>query len=239
MNKNLIQKLRFHVSLYGSCWVLLGMFLAGEIVLFPLFLFIIFYTGIYTLNNLFDRRFDMHSEIKRYRIRSLKETGTYTFIVLMSTLGLSFIYDLTLFYFFLAFLFLNLTYTLFFKHIFFLDVFIVSLTLPLKIFFGYFIVQGMNLSLWPVILSGYIFSLTTFVVKRLIEKEKDGPKIRPLLRKYSVNTLRRMSYVFVFFSFILTLFGFSVVVNFLFLFTVVLSFKYRSNFIQKIFFMFY
>ncbi len=239
MKKTLIQKWRIQLSFYGACWVLLGMLLSGKIVLFPLFLFILFYTGIYALNNFFDRRFDKHSEHKKNRVKNLKETGFYALIVLVSTVVFSFFYDLTLFYFFLLFFFLNLVYTLFFKHILFLDVFIISFTLPLKIFFGSFMIQGMNLSLWPVFVSGYLFSLTTFVVKRLIEKKEDGPKIRPLLRKYNENTLRRMSYVFVFFSFILTLFGFSIVVNFLFLFTIVLSFKYRSYFIQRIFFLFY
>ena len=141
-------------------------------VTFASILFYMMSSSIYIFNDLIDLSRDRLHPIKKHRpIASEKITiqeAKYFFsVLLLSTIGLSFIFNFELFLILLIYLIINIFYSLILKEVFLLDMIIIATGFVLRLFAGAVVVD-ISLSSWIIIIT---FLLASFLA---ISKRMDN-----------------------------------------------------------------
>ena len=146
------------------------------------------YSGIYTLNDIVDKEKDQKHPSKRKRVIasnkiSVESATVFSFFLISTGLLFALIwFNVYVFFIFLTFLAINLFYTFYAKNIQYLELLVNSLTYPLRVFLGIFIVA----KVYPIILlvAVFFFALGGACVRRIIEKNSNGNNARSTLKYY-------------------------------------------------------
>ena len=142
------------------------------LVTFASILFYMMSSSIYIFNDLIDLPRDKLHPIKKHRpIASEKittqEAKYFLSILLLSTIGVSFIFNYELFFILLIYLIINIFYSLILKEVFLLDMIIIATGFVLRLFAGAVVVD-ISLSSWIIIIT---FLLASFLA---ISKRMDN-----------------------------------------------------------------
>ena len=141
-------------------------------VTFASILFYMMSSSIYIFNDLMDLPRDKLHPIKKHRpIASEKittqEAKYFLSVLLLSTIGVSFIFNFELFFILLIYLIINIFYSLILKEVFLLDMIIIATGFVLRLFAGAVVVD-ISLSYWIIIIT---FLLASFLA---ISKRMDN-----------------------------------------------------------------
>ena len=142
------------------------------LVTFASILFYMMSSSIYIFNDLMDLPRDKLHPIKKHRpIASEKittqEAKYFLSVLLLSTIGVSFIFNFELFFILLIYLIINIFYSLILKEVFLLDMIIIATGFVLRLFAGAVVVD-ISLSSWIIIIT---FLLASFLA---ISKRMDN-----------------------------------------------------------------
>ena len=141
-------------------------------VTFASILFYMMSSSIYIFNDLIDLSRDRLHPIKKHRpIASekitIQEAKYFLSVLLLSTIGVSFIFNFELFFILLIYLIINIFYSLILKEVFLLDMIIIATGFVLRLFAGAVVVD-ISLSSWIIIIT---FLLASFLA---ISKRMDN-----------------------------------------------------------------
>ena len=141
-------------------------------VTFASILFYMMSSSIYIFNDLIDLPRDKLHPIKKHRpIASekitIQEAKYFLSVLLLSTIGVSFIFNFELFFILLIYLIINIFYSLILKEVFLLDMIIIATGFVLRLFAGAVVVD-ISLSSWIIIIT---FLLASFLA---ISKRMDN-----------------------------------------------------------------
>ena len=141
-------------------------------VTFASILFYMMSSSIYIFNDLIDLSRDRLHPIKKHRpIASekitIQEAKYFLSVLLLSTIGVSFIFNFELFFILLIYLIINIFYSLILKEVFLLDMIIIATGFVLRLFAGAVVVD-ISLSYWIIIIT---FLLASFLA---ISKRMDN-----------------------------------------------------------------
>ena len=142
------------------------------LVTFASILFYMMSSSIYIFNDLIDLSRDRLHPIKKHRpIASekitIQEAKYFLSVLLLSTIGVSFIFNFELFFILLIYLIINIFYSLILKEVFLLDMIIIATGFVLRLFAGAVVVD-ISLSSWIIIIT---FLLASFLA---ISKRMDN-----------------------------------------------------------------
>ena len=142
------------------------------LVAFASILFYMMSSSIYIFNDLIDLSRDRLHPIKKHRpIASekitIQEAKYFLSVLLLSTIGVSFIFNTELFFILLIYLIINIFYSLILKEVFLLDMIIIATGFVLRLFAGAVVVD-ISLSSWIIIIT---FLLASFLA---ISKRMDN-----------------------------------------------------------------
>ena len=141
-------------------------------VTFASILFYMMSSSIYIFNDLIDLSRDRLHPIKKHRpIASekitIQEAKYFLSVLLLSTIGISFIFNFELFFILLIYLIINIFYSLILKEVFLLDMIIIATGFVLRLFAGAVVVD-ISLSSWIISIT---FLLASFLA---ISKRMDN-----------------------------------------------------------------
>ena len=141
-------------------------------VTFASILFYMMSSSIYIFNDLIDLSRDRLHPIKKHRpIASekitIQEAKYFLSVLLLSTIGVSFIFNFELFFILLIYLIINIFYSLILKEVFLLDMIVIATGFVLRLFAGAVVVD-ISLSSWIIIIT---FLLASFLA---ISKRMDN-----------------------------------------------------------------
>lgn len=160
-------------------------------------LFSIIASGVYILNDLMDIEEDKEHPEKKMRPLASGEIcpkkAKILMIILFSiSLITSFFYFTYLFFVLLAYLILNIAYSLKLKHISLIDVFIISLGFILRLFAGSS-VTGIQLSMWIIIMT-FLLALFLAVAKRRddVKLSLQGKSTRKNISGYNLELVNAL-----------------------------------------------
>jgi len=193
-------KFKYHLSFI---LVILGAFFFGEgfginyfsfknILLTYISFNLLMYTGLYTLNDIFDKEDDSKHPGKKNRpIASgrikVKKALIIAIILIVIGLLISIFIKKYLILLYLLFIIINLFYSKIGKKIKYIEIITNSITHPLRFFMGAFI---FNLIIpYPTLITIFIIAIGLSTDRRIIEKKDKGEKSRRVLKKYSQKEL--------------------------------------------------
>jgi 4-hydroxybenzoate polyprenyltransferase len=182
------------------------LFLVPEAILLSILAFFGFAfaaSGVYIMNDLIDVERDrLHPRKKKRAIASgevsEKLARGILFFALAFALGFAFVVDYGLFLVISVYLFLNLAYTFYLKHVLFLDVISVAFGYVLRVVAGS-VVLAVRVSEWMMVLI-FLLALFGVVIKRRQEiqfLDKKSKRTRKVLSFYSVELLDQINSVIV------------------------------------------
>lgn len=151
-------------------------------------LFCLASSAVYSFNDIWDAEKDRHNDLKKTRpvasgLISEKKAGFCSFVLVLISVGLSFLLNTELFWIISGYLVLNLVYTLSLKRQVLLDVFCIALGFMLRVFSGT-VGIGIPPSEW-IIICTLMLSLFLGFGKRYAELTVSSRDGRDVLRDYS------------------------------------------------------
>lgn len=170
-----------------------------KISVYAFFLFSIIAGNIYVLNDIIDRKSDIHHPKKKKRPIASGALGTIpalliSVIALIFLLSAGFFFDRSFFAISLVYIIINLLYSLYLKKIAVFDVLIIAVGFVLRVMIGGKI-NDIYLSPWLFIIT-FLLALFLGLVKRrqeLVSGEKDGwETTRVSLKNYSIPFLDQL-----------------------------------------------
>jgi len=172
---------------------------------------VLFYSGIYIINDLIDLPRDRKHPTKRLRpvaSGAIKPNVAFAIAVVLMLLGsiLGYFIDHVVLYFEILFLSINLTYSIVLKNIPYLDLFSNAITHPLRLIFAICVFAKLDAIHWPVIAGITTMSLMLSALKRYKELNEEGYNFRPSLKRYSTRGLSLLMIVCCLILFILLFF---------------------------------
>jgi|MDTC01.2.fsa_nt_gb 4-hydroxybenzoate polyprenyltransferase len=191
-------KFRYHVSFIA---VILGALVFTDEITLSLiqsllvlyFSFnILMYSGLYTMNDIADIKSDKKHPLKSKRPLptkkiSIKEASIFSFSFVLLGLVISYFYFDIIFYFFLAFILLNVIYSFAARNIPYAELIFNSATYPLRFAMGIAMVgSSMNYSL---VASVFLVAFGISAMRRKFEKNAKGWQARKTIKFYSKNEL--------------------------------------------------
>lgn len=152
-------------------------------------------SSVYIFNDLFDIEEDKKHPVKKTRPLASGNVSKHNAVLLMiflctSGLGISFIIKSTIAYFLVAYVVLNLLYTLKLKHLSIVDIFIISSGFVIRLFVGAH-VATVPLSLWIIIIT-FLLALFISLAKRrddVLIYAASGNKTRTVVDGYNLKFL--------------------------------------------------
>lgn len=165
-------------------------------------LFCLSSSAIYVINDIVDLEADRQHPIKRNRpLASGKFSINFAYIVfsllVLVSLSSALLIDSGLLIILIIFIILNLSYSLYLKHIVLLDIFSIAAGFSLRVYAGAFIID-VPISSW-LILSTIFISLFLAIMKRHSELKRfennDDIKTRKVLESYSIDFTKQMATV--------------------------------------------
>lgn len=176
-------------------------------------LFCLLASAVYVFNDILDLKLDkLHPRKIQKPIANSKLSiaNAYFILIILIFISSGISYLNPNFYVILVLYFLiNILYTIFFKKIYLLDIFVLSSNYVIRVFAGC-IPLSVDLSYWMAI-TVFFGALCLSAIKRKQELLKYGFKIRPVLREYSIESLKNIILV----SQILTIVFYSLYIIFL------------------------
>jgi 4-hydroxybenzoate polyprenyltransferase len=154
---------------------------------------VLLYGGIYTVNAIADLKSDKNHPLKRSRPLPAREISTksavgFSLALIAGGLLTGFLlFNIFVFYIYLAFLVVNAFYSLVAKDIAYFEIFVNAATHPLRFIMGVFLVHGEVPQALLLAIFSLAFGLVT--VRRCIEKDVKGWEARKVLRVYSNRIL--------------------------------------------------
>jgi len=150
------------------------------------------YLGIYTINDILDRKADRKNPEKRLRPIasgkiSVKKGIVFLIIIILLGLFLGYLISVKLFIMELIFIFVNLVYSLYLKHIPYIEFFSNGITHGLRLYLGIILAGSYDFILLAV--SFYLTSVIFSVLKRENEIRKKQIQSRKTLKKYKLKVL--------------------------------------------------
>lgn len=151
-------------------------------------------SGVYVMNDLFDRHRDAGHPTKKYRPLAsglISSTKAWWLLIILELIGFSIAALLGLLPFILCLIYfaINLLYNFHTKHVFLADIISIVLCYLLRIGIGGVIIQ-VPLSHWLIIVT-ILVALMVILAKRLSELRTQGSNHRKVLAAYSINHLTR------------------------------------------------
>jgi 4-hydroxybenzoate polyprenyltransferase len=191
-------KFRYHLTFFS---VIIGaLFFAEKIDLYLfyslLLVYISFnvfmYTGLYTINDIFDRKSDAAHPKKRKRVIAsgkISVLNAFIFAIIVICIGLliAFFSFKKLFYIYLIFIFFNIFYTFIGKKFPYLEILSNSFTYPLRFFMGILLVG--NSAPISLITAYFFVAIGPATLRRIVELEHKGYEARKVLLYYTKNKL--------------------------------------------------
>ncbi len=163
------------------------------------------YGGLYTLNDIFDLKYDVHNPKKKKRplvanTVTRNEALTFAVISILFAFFLVYILEPNLMVFLILFILINIMYSWKLKHIPVIDIIANSVTHPLRVYLGY--VAAGRFVLSPVLLTVFACALSFATLRREKDKKLKREKARPTLNFYGPKIFKTLyaSY-FVLFAF--------------------------------------
>jgi decaprenyl-phosphate phosphoribosyltransferase len=200
--KHIIKLIRPHQYLKNS-FILLPLFFSAQITHYDLLFkvsiaFIAFSlsaSSIYIFNDYCDIEDDRKHPKKKLRPLASGNVSIKVAIFLMIALfaaGLSIMYflDLTAFVLLLSYIFINILYTIWIKHIPLLDIFIVSIGFVIRVFVGSFVINN-EPSSWIIIMT-FLLALFLALAKRrddFLMYLENGEKMRKNIDGYNLELI--------------------------------------------------
>jgi len=191
-------KFRYHLSFI---LVILGALFFAPKINFSLFISlllvyfsfnVLMYTGLYTLNDIADRKSDSLHPLKKYRVIcsgriSLIDAWIFSIFTIFTGLLIAFFAFRNLFYIYLIFIGLNIFYTHFAKKVPYLELVGNSFTYPLRFVIGILLVS----STIPInlVIACFFVAVGGSSERRIIELSHDGYEARKVLLRYTKNKL--------------------------------------------------
>lgn len=165
-------------------------------------LFCISSSAIYIINDIVDLEADKQHPVKRNRpLASGKFTIKFAFIIavlfVLSSMILSVLFNVGLFYIIIIFILINISYSFYLKHIVLLDIFSIATGFAIRVYAGAYVID-VPISSW-LILSTIFISLFLAIMKRRSELKKlendTDIKTRKVLESYSLDFTNQMATV--------------------------------------------
>ncbi len=152
-------------------------------------------SSIYVFNDVIDRNYDKKHEKKKNRpiasgAVSIPHAATFMCILGLAGLSLTYLIEPMLFFLALAYILMNIAYTLKLKHIAIVDIFLIGFGFLIRLFIGG-VVSGIPLSMW-IILMTFLLSLFLALAKRrddVLIFLQSGVKMREVIDGYNVRFL--------------------------------------------------
>lgn len=166
-------------------------YLAGALAILAPFV----YGGLYALNDVHDAAADRLHPIKCTRPiasgRIDSQTAFRLGVFLISTgIGLAFVFNFKVLVLTLVFIAINLAYTFRFKTVPYLEIFLNTITHPLRFAAGMWLAG--NWSHWPSLVAWLLPVFAITVLKRIKEMRESSLIIRPVLRYYNEADLKKL-----------------------------------------------
>jgi len=166
---------------------------------YAFFIFCLLSSTSYLLNDIIDYSYDRKHPIKKNRpiaagLISLQQASFLVFILTLTTLIISLLFSLSLFFLALGFILLHFFYSLYLKRIPTIDIFSISFSFMLRAFAGE-VVTGYHIPIW-LLLTIFFISLFMASVKRQAELTIHGSETRESLGKYKEHHLDFLTYTF-------------------------------------------
>ncbi len=151
-------------------------------------------SGVYVMNDLFDRHRDKAHPTKKHRplaSGTVSSVEAWWLLIILELIGFSIALSLGLLPFVLCLMYLgiNLLYNFHTKHVFLADIISIVLCYLLRIGLGGVIIQ-VPLSHWLIIVT-ILVALMVILAKRLSELQAQGSSHRKVLAAYNIHHLRR------------------------------------------------
>lgn len=181
--------------------LVIGYFLAGGrdvwylsgvlIILAPMI-----YGGLYTLNDIHDVQADRLHPLKRTRpIAAGRIPPNKAFVLavalILCGLLLASVLDPKVLTLAILFIAINLAYTFLFKPVPYLEIFLNTITHPLRFAAGLWLAGGWGH--WPLLAVWFSASFAITTLKRIKELHESSSVVRPVLRFYSKSTLKAIT----------------------------------------------
>ncbi len=152
------------------------------------------YSGIYIINDLIDLPRDRQHPVKRHRpiaSKSIKPAVALVIAIVLMVAGLvtGYLINPTVFFFEIAFVFVNLLYSLVLNRIAYLDLIGCTITHPLRTVFAICAYGQLQPSHWPILTGITIIWLGYNILKRHQELVDVGDSVRLSLKKHSTRIL--------------------------------------------------
>ena len=157
-------------------------------------LFCLIASAVYIFNDIHDLKLDkLHPKKIKKPIASskLSKASAYFILIILLLFSFGISYVNPEFYIILvSYLLINIFYTIFFKKIYLLDIFVLASNYVIRVFAGC-IPLSVDLSYWMAI-TVFFGALCLSAIKRKQELLKYGFKIRPVLKEYSIENLKNI-----------------------------------------------
>jgi 4-hydroxybenzoate polyprenyltransferase len=155
---------------------------------------VLFYTGVYLLNDVLDKPLDALHPRKRKRpvasgIVSVRHATLIGLGLAGLGIGLGMVWSPRLGAFEVLFLAVNVTYTGLLKRLPTMDIFGNTITHPLRVVMGIAVFGTLSMAHLPVILSSGLLYLAGNALKRHLELSRGNAEARPVLKHYSERQL--------------------------------------------------
>lgn len=171
-------------------------FLLKTIVAFFLFSFTV--SGVYLLNDCFDLKHDLNHPIKKNRplaqgLLTVSESVFSALILFLFSIGIAFFVDINFMFVLILYIFLNILYTVYVKHILIVDVLFLSLFFILRVLAGALVIS-VSASFWLIICTFMLATFIGFGKRRheLMELDKIAKEHRKVLQYYEPYFLDQM-----------------------------------------------
>jgi len=166
-----------------------------KLAVFAFGMFCLATSGVYLMNDVFDKKSDAKHPQKKYRpIASGKLSVTFavflSLLLFLVSFFLAWKVNCTLLDILLIYVVLQFSYSSYFKHIAILDLIFIALGFILRIFAGGAVI-GVEISSWLLAIT-FLLALLLASGKRLKELEVQGSSSRKVLASYSPNFLRNI-----------------------------------------------
>lgn len=162
------------------------------------FLFSFTVSGVYLLNDCFDLKHDLNHPIKKNRplaqgLLTVSESVFSALILFLFSIGIAFFVDINFMFVLILYIFLNILYTVYVKHILIVDVLFLSLFFILRVLAGALVIS-VSASFWLIICTFMLATFIGFGKRRheLMELDKIAKEHRKVLQYYEPYFLDQM-----------------------------------------------
>ena len=167
-------------------------------VFYTFLIFCLTASGVYLINDIIDKKKDCSHPYKRKRPIASGEISVFkalflSLILLILSFFFSYSLDKSLIWFILAYLLINIFYSLILKNLFLIDVFFVAINYLIRVYAGAYVIK-VPVSSWLFLII-FLFSLVVSLGKRkeeLILLEEEAKNHRKTLEFYTEDLLNQM-----------------------------------------------